>query len=49
MFLGVSREVKHLDIDFMPVEHRICTLRVKGTFNNPSLKCVHAPTEEKNE
>jgi exonuclease III len=45
----VSKNVKHLVIDFIPIDHRICTLRVKGRFNNLSLICAHAPTEEKNE
>jgi hypothetical protein len=39
----------HLVIDFIPIDHRICTLRVKGRFNNLSLIRAHAPTEEKNE
>jgi hypothetical protein len=33
----------------MAVNYRICTLRVKGRFNNVSLIHEHAPTEEKNE
>jgi exonuclease III len=45
----VSKKVKHLVIDFIPTDHRICTLRVKGRFNNLSLICARAPTEEKNE
>jgi endonuclease/exonuclease/phosphatase family metal-dependent hydrolase len=45
----VSKKVKHLVIDFIPIDHRICTLIVKGRFNNLSLICAHAPTEEKKE
>jgi exonuclease III len=45
----VSKKVKHLVIDFIPIDHRICTLRVKGRFNNLNLIYAHAPTEEKNE
>ena len=33
----------------MAVDHRICSHRVKGRFNNPSLKHAHVPTEERNE
>jgi exonuclease III len=45
----VSKRVKHLVIDFISIDHRICTLRVKGRFNNLSLIYAHVPTEEKNE
>jgi sorting nexin-29 len=45
----VSKKVKHLDIDFIPIDHRICTLRVKGRFNKLSWICAHAPTENNNE
>jgi hypothetical protein len=38
-----------LVIDFKPINHRLCTLRVRGRSNNLSLICAHAPTEEKNE
>jgi hypothetical protein len=33
----------------MAVDYKICTLRVKQRFNNLSLACEHALTEEKNE
>jgi hypothetical protein len=36
-------------MDFTPTDHRICTLRVRGRFNNMNLICAHAPREEKNE
>jgi hypothetical protein len=36
-------------IDFKPVNHRLCILRVRGRFNNLSLICAHEPTEERNE
>lgn len=32
-------------IGWKPVNSRICTIRIKGIFNNYSLICVHAPTE----
>jgi hypothetical protein len=35
-------------MDFTPIDHRICILRVRGRFNNMSLICAHATTEEKN-
>jgi hypothetical protein len=37
----VSKEVKHLVIDFIAVDHRICTLNVKVRCNNLSLICAH--------
>jgi exonuclease III len=45
----VNKKAKHLVIDFIPIDHRICNLRVKRRFNNLSLICAHATTEEKNE
>ncbi|WP_333765083.1 endonuclease/exonuclease/phosphatase family protein, partial [Streptomyces sp. IBSBF 2390] len=32
-------------LDFKPVNDRICTIRIKGNFNNYSLICVYAPTD----
>jgi exonuclease III len=45
----VNAKIKHSVTDFKPINHRLCTLRVTGRFNNLSLICAHAPTEEKNE
>jgi exonuclease III len=44
-----SKKVKHMVLDFIPSDHSICTLRIKGRFNNFSLVCAHALTEKKNE
>jgi hypothetical protein len=44
----VSKQYKHLIIDFQPVNWRLRKLRIKGRFQNYSLICIHAPTEEKN-
>lgn len=43
----VGKYMKQHVLDFIPVDERICILRVKGRFNNYSLISVHAPTEEK--
>lgn len=42
----VDRKVKHMVLDFVPIE-RVCCLRVKGRFFNMSIINVHAPTEDK--
>lgn len=34
-------------IGFMPINERLCILRVKGKFFNMSLINIHAPTEDK--
>jgi hypothetical protein len=47
--LVVNSKMKHSVIDLKPTNHRRCTLRVRGRFNNLSLICAHAPTEQKNE
>jgi exonuclease III len=39
----LSKKVKHLVTDFIPIDHRICTLSVKGRFNNLSMICAHDP------
>lgn len=36
-------------IDFAAINSRICRLRIKGTFQNISLVCAYAPTEDKEE
>jgi exonuclease III len=43
----VNSKIKHSVIDFKPINHRLCTLRVRGRFNNLSLICAHASTGEK--
>jgi hypothetical protein len=45
----VNSKIKHSVTDFKPINHRLCTLRVRGRFINLSLICAHAPTKEKNE
>jgi hypothetical protein len=44
----VNKKVKHLVMDFTLIDRRICVLRVRERFNNMSLICSSAPTEEKN-
>jgi exonuclease III len=43
----VNRKYKRAVINFEAIDERICLLRVKGKFNNMTIICVHAPTEEK--
>lgn len=43
----VDRKVKHMVVDFVPVDERVCYLRVKGRFFNLSIINVHAPTKDK--
>ncbi|KAJ4437536.1 hypothetical protein ANN_17681 [Periplaneta americana] len=43
----VRKEVKHLILNFNPINERISVLRIKGKFFNCSLINVHAPTEMK--
>jgi exonuclease III len=43
----VNKKGKHLVMDFTPIDHRTCILRVRGRFNNMSLICTHAPTERR--
>jgi hypothetical protein len=41
----VSKRIKHLIIDFIPISHRICILRMRGKFCTYSIVNGHAPTE----
>jgi exonuclease III len=43
----VRKKYKHVVIDFEPINERLCILRVGGKFNNTTMMCAHAPTEEK--
>ncbi|XP_072389409.1 uncharacterized protein [Diabrotica undecimpunctata] len=43
----VSKRVNNLIIGFDAIDHRICVLRIRGTFLNYSLINAHAPIEDK--
>ncbi|XP_072398042.1 uncharacterized protein [Diabrotica undecimpunctata] len=43
----VSKRVNNLIIGFDAIDHRICVLRIRGTFFNYCLINAHAPTEDK--
>ena len=43
----LNRKIRHLIIDFQPVDMRICKIRVKGRLHNYSIINAHAPTEDK--
>jgi exonuclease III len=45
----VKKDFKQLVIDFKPVNSRICSLQIKGTFLNYTLICAHAPIEASTE
>jgi hypothetical protein len=47
MDFTVNSKIKHSVIDFKPISHRLCTLRIRGKCNNLGLVCAQAPTEEK--
>jgi hypothetical protein len=42
----VRKKYKHIVIGFEPINERLCILRVRGKFNNTTMICAHAPTEE---
>jgi hypothetical protein len=33
--------------EFKPIDMKMCTLRIKGRFQNHNFICVHAPMEDK--
>jgi exonuclease III len=43
----VKKEIEKNIMSFIPINERICTLRLKGKFHNITVINVHAPTEEK--
>ena len=45
----VDRNLKHLIVDFHPVNERICRIRLATKFFNLSIINVHCPTDEKDE
>ena len=45
----LKKEIEKNITSFTPINEKICTIRLKGKFNNITLINVHAPTEEKME
>jgi hypothetical protein len=45
--LLINKKYKHIIMGFSPEIDRICSLRIRGRFFNITIKCVHAPKEEK--
>jgi len=45
----VKKEIEKNIVSFTPINEKICTIRLKGKFNNITVINVHAPTEEKTE
>jgi exonuclease III len=45
----VSKRLRTRVIDFKPMDMKICVSRIKGRFQNYSIICTHAPTEDKSE
>jgi exonuclease III len=43
----VNKNMKHLVIDFQPIDMRLCKLILRGQFHNYSIFNAHASTEEK--
>jgi len=42
----INRKCKQKNINFKAVDERICSLRMRGKFNNFTVLSVHEPTEE---
>lgn len=48
MCLPARREkIRDNVLSFMPVNERLCVLRIKGRISNTSLICVYAPSDDK--
>jgi hypothetical protein len=45
----INRKYKQEIMNFEAVDDRICSLRMRGKFNNFTILSVHAPTEENDE
>ncbi|PSN58148.1 Craniofacial development protein 2 [Blattella germanica] len=43
----INKKYKDAIMGFEAIDERMCTLRVRGRFNNTTILNVHAPTEEK--
>jgi hypothetical protein len=44
----INRKYKQAIMNFEPLDERLCSLRVKGKFNNFTAILVHVSTEENN-
>ena len=42
----VAQRWNHLVLNFLPINERLCVLRLKGRFKNYSLINAHAPTND---
>lgn len=45
----ISKDTRKLLLGFTPVNERLCSLRLKGKFNNVSIISAYAPTENADE
>jgi hypothetical protein len=45
----INRKYKQEIMNFVEVDVRICSLRIRGMFNNITIISVSAPTEDKDE
>jgi hypothetical protein len=43
----VNKNMKHLVIDFQPINIRLCKLRLRGRVHNYSIFSAHAPNADK--
>jgi exonuclease III len=45
----VKRSLEHSNIDFEPINSRLCKIRIKGKFHNTTIVNAHAPNESAKE
>lgn len=45
----VEKRIRHSVIEFIPIDERLCALRLRSRFFNIALINVHAPTEDKDD